>query len=88
MNLTASLGTPVPLGPRLCKPDPPAPAPTDPLPWPAGVLSRETTLEVLTKHNAWRRGGDGPQTDPRMLGLALDAAIAAISGKEPCPTAS
>lgn len=47
--------------------------------WPGGVLNRDKTLEVLTQHNAWRRGADGPQTDPRMLGLALDAAIAALS---------
>lgn len=48
--------------------------------WPRGVLNRDRTLEVLTQHNAWRRGAEGEQTDPRILGLALDAAIAAISG--------
>lgn len=47
--------------------------------WPAGVLNRDKTLEVLTSHNAWRRGAKGPQTDPRLLGLALDAAIAALA---------
>lgn len=46
--------------------------------WPTGILNRAKTLEVLKRHNEWRRGGDGPQTDPRMLGLALDAAIAYI----------
>lgn len=49
--------------------------------WPKGVLNRKTTLEVLTQHNAWRRGGEGVQTDPRMLGLALDAAIDALGVK-------
>lgn len=47
--------------------------------WPSGALNRADTLRILVEHNAWRRGADGPQTDPRMLGLALDAAISAIS---------
>ena len=47
--------------------------------WPIGILNRAKTLEVLTKHNEWRRGASGPQTDPRILGLALDAAIAYIA---------
>ena len=47
--------------------------------WPSGVINRDKTLEVLTQHNAWRRGAEGPQTDPRLLGLALDAAIAFLS---------
>lgn len=46
--------------------------------WPPGILSRAKTIEVLKRHNEWRRGGEGPQTDPRMLGLALDAVIAYI----------
>ena len=46
--------------------------------WPAGVLNKADTLAILTQHNAWRRGAEGPQTDPRMLGLALDATIAAL----------
>lgn len=51
--------------------------------WPAGVLSRERTLKVLREHNAWRRGARGPQTDARLLGLALDAAIAALAAQQP-----
>ena len=47
--------------------------------WPKGVLNRKATLELLSSHNAWRRGAEGPQTDPRMLGLALDAAVAYIA---------
>lgn len=43
--------------------------------WPPGVLSLDRTLNILSKHNKWRRGGKGEQTDPRMLGLALDAVI-------------
>lgn len=47
--------------------------------WPTGVLNRDETLRVLSDHNAWRRGAEGEQTDPRLLGLALDAAIAFIA---------
>lgn len=47
--------------------------------WPRGVLNRETTIKVLTEHNAWRRGAIGPQTDPILLGKALDAALAALA---------
>jgi hypothetical protein len=50
--------------------------------WPAGVLNRDKTLEVLRSHNAWRRGAKAPQTDPRLLGLALDAAIAALTAAQ------
>lgn len=50
----------------------------EPVAWPVGVLNREATLDTLTKHNAWRRGAIGEQTDARLLGLALDAAIAAL----------
>lgn len=47
--------------------------------WPSGVLNRETTIKVLAEHNAWRRGAIGPQTDPILLGKALDAALAALA---------
>lgn len=50
--------------------------------WPSGVLNRQKTLEILRSHNAWRRGAKMPQTDPRMLGLALEAAIAALDSEE------
>lgn len=49
-----------------------------PAAWPAEKLNRQKTLEVLSQHNRWRRGMRGPETDPRLLGLALDAAIAFI----------
>lgn len=47
--------------------------------WPAGVLDQEKTLQVLTEHAAWRRGADEPQTDPRLLTQALEAAIAVLA---------
>ena len=51
--------------------------------WPRGVLNRDKTLELLISHNEWRRGKEGPQTDPRLLGLALEATIAAIQAGSP-----
>lgn len=55
--------------------------------WPSGVLNRETTLHVLTEHNACRRGAMTLQTDPVLLGKALDAVVAAMhSGAITTPT--
>ena len=51
--------------------------------WPRGVLNRDKTLELLISHNEWRRGKEGPQTDPRLLGLALEATIAALQAGTP-----
>lgn len=34
--------------------------------------------EFLRKHNEWRRGGDGVQTDPQLLGVAIEMAIGLI----------
>jgi hypothetical protein len=45
-------------------------------------MTREAAREVLSAHQLWRRGGDGPQTDPLILGQALDLAIAALGGGE------
>jgi hypothetical protein len=53
--------------------------------WPSGELNRAQTLDILRTHNAWRRGANGPQTDPRLLGLALDAAIAALTPPAAAP---
>lgn len=41
-------------------------------------MTDSRAVEILAAHNEWRRGGDGPQTDPTMLGLALDHAIARL----------
>ena len=58
-----------------------------PVAWPAGALNRDETLRVLSEHNAWRRGASGEQTDPRILGLALDAVIAHLSAPAAPPAA-
>jgi hypothetical protein len=42
-------------------------------------MSDHEAIQILTDHNAWRRGGDGPPTDPVSLGIALERAIAAMT---------
>ncbi len=68
------------IGPLYTRPQPATPATVtdEDVAWPSGVLNRDATIRTLTEHNAWRRGARGPQTDPVMLGKALDAAIAAL----------
>lgn len=40
-------------------------------------------IELLTKHNKWRRGdNDIEPTDPKQLGLAIERAIAVMSAAE------
>ena len=43
------------------------------------AMSDLEVIQILTDHNAWRRGGDGPPTDPVSLGVALERAIAAMT---------
>jgi hypothetical protein len=39
-------------------------------------MTTEKALDILERHNLWRRGADYVDaTDPRMLGMALDKAI-------------
>ena len=35
----------------------------------------DETIEILSTHNEWRRGGDGEMTDPKKIGYAIDRAI-------------
>ena len=45
-------------------------------------MSDHEAIQILTDHNAWRRGGDGLPTDPVSLGVALERAIAAMTRME------
>lgn len=39
-------------------------------------MTTEKALDILERHNLWRRGADYIEaTDPRLLGMALDKAI-------------
>lgn len=35
----------------------------------------EEVIEVLEKHNKWRRGGEGDMIDPKKIGVAINTAI-------------
>lgn len=41
-------------------------------------MSTQEAAKVLREHQAWRKGGDGPQTDVTLLTQAIDAAVAAL----------
>ena len=38
-------------------------------------------LAVLQAHQLWRRGGDGPATDPTELGKAIDSVICELTAR-------
>ncbi len=38
-------------------------------------MSPEEAATVLAKHNAWRRGGNGPALDSKVIGTAIDTAV-------------
>jgi hypothetical protein len=42
-------------------------------------MTLKTTIELLKRHNAWRKGADMPMTDPKKLGQALDEAIVQLN---------
>lgn len=44
------------------------------------MMDLHEAAKVLRAHQAWRKGGDGPQTDVTLLTQALDAAVAALEG--------
>ena len=40
-------------------------------------------IEVLTRHNKWRRGNDDIEpTDPKQIGLAIERAIAVMEAAD------
>lgn len=38
-------------------------------------MERKEIIEVLKKHNDWRRGADVPMLSPTLIGDAIDAAV-------------
>ena len=42
-------------------------------------MNNGLAAEILEEHNKWRRGGDGPMTDVRLLGLAIDQAVEVLT---------
>jgi hypothetical protein len=49
----------------------------------APLMTRAEAAEILRLHNRWRRGDDEDlaMQEPRLIGLAMDLAIAALSEK-------
>ena len=39
-------------------------------------MTVKQAIKVLKKHNNWRRGGRASQQDPKLIGEAIDVAIA------------
>jgi hypothetical protein len=44
----------------------------------AELEALQPSVELLERHNEWRRGGEGEATDPRSLGQALDEIVQAL----------
>lgn len=45
-------------------------------------FDRKEVIDVLKKHNAWRRGADIPMLSPTLLGDVIDAAIEMLKEDE------
>jgi hypothetical protein len=37
------------------------------------ITTIQDHITILRAHNEWRRGGDGPMTNPKALGIAIEA---------------
>lgn len=38
-------------------------------------MKLQEAVAILKAHNEWRRGGEGPMTDPTELGIAIDTVV-------------
>lgn len=38
-------------------------------------MKLQEAIAILKAHNEWRRGGEGPMTDPTELGIAIDTVV-------------
>ena len=47
-------------------------------------MTKQQAIKVLAEHNKWRRGGEGPASDPLKLGKAIDTAIRLLSEPVKC----
>jgi len=41
-------------------------------------MDNKECIKILKQHNAWRRGGDGKMTEPKLIGEAMDYAVKAL----------
>ena len=44
-------------------------------------MKTEEVIKILIEFNEWRRGGDGEQPDPKVIGEAIDEAINKLKNK-------
>jgi hypothetical protein len=41
-------------------------------------MTIKQAIKILEDHNKWRKGGEGKQTDPTKLGMAIDLVVSEI----------
>ncbi len=41
-------------------------------------MTYDEAAKILADHNEWRRGGDGEQGNPTVIGEAIELAVAAL----------
>lgn len=44
-------------------------------------MNQQQAVKILKQHNAWRRGDEIPQLDPKDVGEAIDTAVRLLSKK-------
>ena len=44
-------------------------------------MTKAEAIKILSEHNNWRRGGDMPMINPRLIGFAIDKAIEVLKQK-------
>lgn len=44
-------------------------------------MTKEEALNILVEFQKWRRGAEIPMQEPRIIGEAIDVAIAVLKGK-------
>lgn len=44
-------------------------------------LTTEQAIQVLEKHNEWRRGGEGEMINPKKIGIAIDLILSDLKQK-------
>ena len=45
-------------------------------------MELKEAIEILERHNKWRRGAEIPQESPGELGIAIDTVLEAVMGKD------
>jgi hypothetical protein len=43
-------------------------------------MTKKECIDILKKHNFWRRGGKTEMLNPKLIGMAIDKAIKLLEG--------